>query len=153
MRISCKAVHTCVTQLHTTVRFEVGPVKWGTAGCRVFSIDPVEGFRPPVLTGHKDTPLAVFWAGAAAPLPALAPHFHIHVPSHGTVLYWAVRDGGRRPGLSVRQHVCGTLRSGRHVPTGAVTLGVRRRACGERGDAGGAHAACAVHPGEGRSYA
>ena len=36
---------------------------------RVFSLDPVEGFRPPVLTGHKDTPLAVFWAGALPPFP------------------------------------------------------------------------------------
>lgn len=38
---------------------------------RVFSLDPVENFRPPVLTGHKDTPLAVFWAGAPPPPPAL----------------------------------------------------------------------------------
>lgn len=28
-------------------------------------MDPVEDFRPPVLTGHKDTPLAVFWAGVS----------------------------------------------------------------------------------------
>lgn len=30
---------------------------------RVYSLNPVEGFRPPTLTGHKDTPVAVFFAG------------------------------------------------------------------------------------------
>jgi hypothetical protein len=30
----------------------------------VYSLNPVEGFRPPTLTGHKDTPVAVFFAGA-----------------------------------------------------------------------------------------
>lgn len=43
--------------------------KWIAVGAkdltnRVFSLNPVEGFRPPVLTGHKDMPLAVFFAGS-----------------------------------------------------------------------------------------
>ncbi len=52
--------------------------RWLAAGCkdltvRVWSRDPVPGggsgssgaFKPPVLAGHKDDPVAVFWAGTA----------------------------------------------------------------------------------------
>ena len=31
---------------------------------RVFSMEPIEGYRPPLLSGHRDTPVAVFFAGA-----------------------------------------------------------------------------------------
>lgn len=34
------------------------------ASCRVYSLNPIEDFRPPTLTGHKDTPVAVYFAGA-----------------------------------------------------------------------------------------
>jgi periodic tryptophan protein 2 len=52
--------------------------RWVAAGSkdltvRVWSVDPVPpghapdgGFKPPVLAGHKDDPVAVFWAGTAA---------------------------------------------------------------------------------------
>ena len=31
--------------------------------CRIFSMEPIEGYRPPTLSGHRDSPLAVFFAG------------------------------------------------------------------------------------------
>lgn len=43
------------------------PNVWMSLFCiRVFSLHPLEGYRPATLTGHKDTVVAVFWAGARA---------------------------------------------------------------------------------------
>ena len=33
------------------------------AVCRVFSLNPVQDYIPPTLTGHRTTPVGVFWAG------------------------------------------------------------------------------------------
>lgn len=33
--------------------------------CRIFTLDPVPGFTPPTLAGHKDVPVAVFFLGQA----------------------------------------------------------------------------------------
>lgn len=30
---------------------------------RVFSMKPIDGYRPPTLSGHRDSPIAVFFAG------------------------------------------------------------------------------------------
>lgn len=34
--------------------------------CRVFSLDPIEGYEPPTLSGHRDRVVAAFWADAEA---------------------------------------------------------------------------------------
>ena len=31
--------------------------------CRVFSLNPIQDYIPPTLTGHRSTPVGVFWAG------------------------------------------------------------------------------------------
>lgn len=31
--------------------------------CRVFSLNPIPDYIPPTLTGHRTTPVGVFWAG------------------------------------------------------------------------------------------
>lgn len=54
---------------------DVVDLDWSEDGCwiaaaakdlsiRVFSIDPLEGYRPPTLTGHRDTPVKVFFASS-----------------------------------------------------------------------------------------
>ena len=34
--------------------------------CRVYSLQPIEGYRPPILSGHKDALVGVFFAGSRA---------------------------------------------------------------------------------------
>jgi hypothetical protein len=31
--------------------------------CRVFSLNPIQDYIPPTLTGHRTVPVGVFWAG------------------------------------------------------------------------------------------
>ena len=51
---------------------DVVSVDWSVDGCwiaatskdlitRVFSLNPIDGYRPPILSGHKDTPIAVYF--------------------------------------------------------------------------------------------
>ncbi len=38
---------------------------------RVFSLDPIEGYEPPLLAGHKDAIVSVFFTGPATRRAAL----------------------------------------------------------------------------------
>ena len=59
-------LHRTYGQCHA----DVVAIEWSPDGCwiaaaskdlitRVFSLHPIEGYRPPILTGHKETPIAV----------------------------------------------------------------------------------------------
>eukprot|EP00976_Prorocentrum_cordatum_P079945 1183782-Prorocentrum_minimum.AAC.1 len=78
---------------------------------RVFSREPVEGFRPPTLAGHRDTIVGVFFVEGgvdpeAAP-PAThtePPHGMISVSRDGAAFQWTLEAGAldaqaqQRPG-------------------------------------------------------
>lgn len=42
--------------------------------CRVFSLDPIEGYEPPTLSGHKDGIVGVFFSGPATRRAAVVSH-------------------------------------------------------------------------------
>ncbi len=59
---------------------------------RVFSLHPIEGYRPPMLSGHKDMLVGVFFVGAAAASAAelegtVAPHL-LTVSRDGALFAW-----------------------------------------------------------------
>ena len=60
--------------------------------CRVFSLDPIEGYRPPTLAGHRDALVGVFFA---SPNPAAAaPHADLLTVSRdGALFCWAYERG------------------------------------------------------------
>ena len=46
---------------------------------RVFSLDPIEGYEPPVLSGHRDGIIGIFFTGPATQKAAIvrtAPLLH-----------------------------------------------------------------------------
>lgn len=62
------------------------------AACRVFSLHQIEGYRPPMLSGHKDMLVGVFFVGAAAASAAeldgaAAPHL-LTVSRDGALFAW-----------------------------------------------------------------
>jgi len=60
---------------------------------RVFSLDPVEGYRPPTLAGHRDALVGVFFAHAAAAAAAATtgatPPALLTVSRDGALFCWA----------------------------------------------------------------
>ena len=56
---------------------------------RVFSLNPIQDYIPPTLSGHRTAPMGVFWAGVHLPLsdnpyyykllPCLEYHIHVHI--------------------------------------------------------------------------
>ncbi|KAK9830156.1 hypothetical protein WJX72_010038 [[Myrmecia] bisecta] len=59
---------------------------------RVFSLNPIEGYQPPTLAGHKDMPMAVFFAGkkvaADAELDGQEPPALLTVSKDGALFMW-----------------------------------------------------------------
>ena len=55
--------------------------------CRIFSLNPVEGYKPPTLAGHKDALAGVFFGGKRASQTALA------IGTPGADLLTVSRDG------------------------------------------------------------
>lgn len=45
--------------------------------CRVFSLNPIDGYKPPTLAGHRDVPVAVFFTGPR-PAPPMHPSPALH---------------------------------------------------------------------------
>ena len=65
---------------------------------RVFSIDPIEGYRPPTLAGHKERLVAVHFAGeaiqrAARALGKVLPSLYT-LSRDGALFAWAYHRGG-----------------------------------------------------------
>lgn len=75
-------LHSCVAPLWYMTIF-IWPLRPACA-FRVFSLHPLADFRPPVLAGHVDTPMGVFFAGELAP----ALHRNLmHLPHNG---FWVL---------------------------------------------------------------
>jgi hypothetical protein len=81
---------------------------------RVYSLNPVEGFRPPTLTGHKDTPVAVYFPGMQLPCPS--PQLVVKLAELCTCLRWAcVKANGGQVGCRTMPNTY----SGEHVAEAA----------------------------------
>jgi len=122
---------------------------------RVFSLNPVEGYRPPTLAGHRDALVGVFFAHAAAAAAAAAtgatPPALLTVSRDGALFCWAYarpprsgasEPGGGAPGARAGlDEADGAVADG--APGGAAAAGGARDAAaaaadGAEGDAGGA---------------